>query len=56
MNINRVHIQLNINYIQSIESDFKLSIVNKMKYMLIFQVVIRYIVFIDLIFSSKFKL
>jgi hypothetical protein len=32
------------------------SIVNKMKHMLIFLVALGHIVFIDLIFSSKFKL
>jgi hypothetical protein len=56
MNINKVYNYLNIYYLQSNVADWNYPIVNKMKHMLIFQDVIRYIVCIDLIFSSKFKL
>jgi hypothetical protein len=46
---------MNINNLQVNIIDCNNPIVNKMKHMLIFQDAIRYIVFIDLIFSSKFK-
>jgi hypothetical protein len=56
MNINNAYNKQIINHIHDNDQESELSIVNKMKHMLIFPVVMRYIVFIDLIFSSKFKL